>query len=332
VFIGIALLVIITSLSIQGTSEKILNEEYIAQGKQILGELSNKSKLALLYHSIDSAKDASTAILAFPGITSIRIYNADHSSLYSNDPILVSLDSWPHTGVVINDKENSWQFTTAVYNSTSKSPFEDEQTAELVGYVSLVMSKDKMKEVEETLLINNLTISLLIASILLLCLNTITKHAARPIERLASAMSHADNGDLSIRSKEQGPIDIVNMEKAFNSMMNTLETREKELERARDSALASANAKGEFAAAVSHELRTPMNGVMGMLQLLSQEISDNKRAEYLKIAMSSSQSLLALIDDILDFSKFESGHIQPKQRSAKFANCLKYKLSENTYH
>lgn len=310
VFIGITLLVIITSLSIQGTSEKILNQEYIAQGKQILGELSNKSKLALLYRSIDSAKDASTAILAFPGITSTRIYNADHSSLYSNDPILVSLDTWPHTGVVIKDKENSWQFTTAVYNSTSKSPFEDEQTAELVGYVSLVMSKNKMKELEETLLINNLTISLLIACILLLCLNTITKHAALPIEDLASSMSQADSGDLSIRSTEEGPIDIVNMEKAFNSMMNTLEAREKELERARDSALASANAKGEFAAAVSHELRTPMNGVMGMLQLLSQEISDNKRVEYLKIAMSSSQSLLALIDDILDFSKFESGHIQ----------------------
>ncbi|MEM7171601.1 MAG: TMAO reductase system sensor histidine kinase/response regulator TorS [Pseudomonadota bacterium] len=68
-------------------------------------------------------------------------------------------------------------------------------------------------------------------------------------------------------------------------------------------------AKSEFLAAMSHEIRTPMSGILGMLRILSDSpLSDAQRAR-LSVVRSSSQTLLGILSDILDYSKIESGEI-----------------------
>ncbi|MHC4104262.1 MAG: PAS domain-containing hybrid sensor histidine kinase/response regulator [Planctomycetota bacterium] len=68
-------------------------------------------------------------------------------------------------------------------------------------------------------------------------------------------------------------------------------------------------AKSQFLANMSHEIRTPMNGILGMLELAMDESLDDKVADYLQTAKLSADTLLAIIDDILDISKIEAGKI-----------------------
>ncbi|TWX59377.1 PAS domain-containing hybrid sensor histidine kinase/response regulator [Colwellia hornerae] len=69
-------------------------------------------------------------------------------------------------------------------------------------------------------------------------------------------------------------------------------------------------AKSQFLAAMSHEIRTPMNGVIGMLELMLDDKLDTQQKKRVQIALSSSKSLLNLINDILDLSKIEAGKLE----------------------
>ena len=88
---------------------------------------------------------------------------------------------------------------------------------------------------------------------------------------------------------------------------------ERQLLQAKEAAEAGSRAKSEFLAMMSHELRTPLNAVLGLSQLMRQEIFgtlNEKQKEYVSCIQSSGEHLLALINDILDLSKVEAGKEQ----------------------
>lgn len=115
------------------------------------------------------------------------------------------------------------------------------------------------------------------------------------------------SGDLSKRVSNSGKDEIGSLANHLNSMLAALEEAKDELVEARDAAESANKAKSVFVAKVSHELRTPMNSIMGMLRILERDEPSTTRRNYIRMAYEAADTLLHTINEILDFSKAESG-------------------------
>jgi len=100
------------------------------------------------------------------------------------------------------------------------------------------------------------------------------------------------------------------IQKMLQKSNTALKKTQKELVIAKKNAEASVKAKATFLASMSHEIRTPMNGVLGMTSLLENSELNEEQVDYVRTIKTCGESLLTIINEILDFSKLESGNIE----------------------
>jgi len=169
-------------------------------------------------------------------------------------------------------------------------------------------------------------LSLAVAAVVAMALQARVSRPILAIARIAQriAQTHRFNDRVAVASNDELGV----LAESFNAMLDEIERRDEalvehrrqleedveernrvnaELRAAKEKAEDAALQKTQFLANMSHEIRTPMNGVMGMIGLVLERCADAEDREQLTVAQTAAQSLVKLLDEILDLSKIEAG-------------------------
>ncbi len=140
------------------------------------------------------------------------------------------------------------------------------------------------------------------------------RRLSAPLKSLTTSTRALAAGETHMRADEKLPGEFGALAVEFNRMLDAREAVQT-LKASQASAEAANQAKSEFLAHISHEIRTPMNAVIGLVRLLLRTELTPKQAQYLDKTKQAADTLLELIDNVLDVSKIEAGKLQLEARA-----------------
>jgi signal transduction histidine kinase/ActR/RegA family two-component response regulator len=192
-----------------------------------------------------------------------------------------------------------------------------------VGSVEVGVNNERLAKRRADIIWTSLAVGLFLLLFTMVIVNHILTGIIAPIRGLSTRVER-----LTDRHYDQVPIsrkgssrEIGELEERFNALASHLS----DLQAARDDTLASSERareraeqanriKPEFLATMRHELRTPLNGVLGMIDLVSEDPLSERQLDYLRTARQSTEDLLMVISDILDYSHIDRGTLRIENR------------------
>ncbi|MGZ2368607.1 cache domain-containing protein [Ancylomarina sp. YFZ004] len=179
-------------------------------------------------------------------------------------------------------------------------------------------------ELHDRLISYSLRVILLIVLtfvLLFLAARLLSSRMNKSIDSFNEFFKKASTESVKIDIEKLNFSDFKSMAATINVMIDTRVKKENELVQARELAENSDKLKSAFLSNMTHEIRTPMNAIVGFSQLLQQDgINSELRNEFIGHIVNSSNSLLALINDIIDFSLLESGMVNISYSNFKLQN------------
>lgn len=226
---------------------------------------------------------------------------------------------------------------------------------EIIGQLSLLTNVSHIRGDILSSLLRNLALAVVSIFVAMAIAYRSISKITEPISRLSNFMitlGSEKDYEKRYRSAAKGEVGV--LAASFNSMMSNIhqrdrelkdyqenlegmvDTRTEQLENAKIVAETANKAKSEFLATMSHEIRTPMNGMMVMAEMLNAAPLSDRHRRYANVIARSGNSLLNIINDILDISKIEAGKLElemtsvfPDQIVEDVANLFWDKANEN---
>ena len=200
-----------------------------------------------------------------------------------------------------------------------------------VGTVQVGVSPDVLVSRRQDILWSSLSVGFALLLFSIILINHSLNSILSPIRQVSGRI-----GKLIQRDYRTEPVnnhgnsrEVVAIEEQLNQLAQHLDglkaSRALTLaasEKARGKAESASHAKSEFLATMSHELRTPLNGVLGMVDLIQEEPLTNRQKDYLRTARQSTEDLLSVISDILDYSQMDSGALELETQTFDLRNLI----------
>lgn len=304
--LSVIFLSIVSSAFISYVAYERERTAYINHGKAVTNGLAKQifipfsgSIEELFSYSFQSYK-------GFQGVQKVVLFDDKFKEIFAikKDKDYELINGWQDVNVrdakFERETEQAFYFTAQISKAEGSS----------INYLMVILNSPSIGTYIKAIFLKNAAIIIFIALILLVFLGLLVKRLTKPLEEFSSIMIQAASGETGIRAYHDVSAELSHMSESFNQMMGVIEKRSGDLEKSRDQAVQTAKIKSDFAANVSHEIRTPLNGILGMINLLKEMGLPRHQHEYLEVASKSGESLLQMINDVLDFSKIESGHFE----------------------
>ena len=329
VTLGIFMLALFSSVMGSWQTNAQVRNNLLEQGRHITESLARQSTLALIFASSDNVAEAVNATLDFPGVVSLEIRDTKQHTLlrrgitdsgkfqkYDDRISMTDKSGVTETAAIIEaESPNAWRFSAPVFSQTPVTPYSEAIAPELLGHVTVVLSKAALTRVTTNIFIVNLVTSFSFALLLVFLIRFLSNRITRPLKQLSACMGRAEAGELQVRAELAGPQDIADMAHAFNSMISVLEEhtariRQLNAELEQKVALRTAQLEAsvkeleDFSYSMSHDMRTPLRALDGFSKILLEEHSTSLNDEgrrLLRVLRDNAQRMGRLVDDILHY-------------------------------
>lgn len=280
-----------------------------------------------------SPHDVALAALEEPGLRSLTLLDANGRHLLHTGPLpqaitegqVLRLDSTQRRYLTAN----GWLYVQALGKPIPTNDGQLHQAWLMLEFNSSELTLRKY----EALLMTSL-LCLLALALMAVVLAQLLRRWLAPIAEMTTTLQQVDSAHLHHRLSTHASGDLHDLESAINALlerlavdteelqssmeqanadlhetMEAMEVQNIELTLARKEAVEGNRIKSEFLANISHEIRTPLNGIMGFAKLLLKTQLSPRQLDYVHTVQKSSDSLLAIINDVLDLSKIEAGKL-----------------------